>query len=146
MYAAECDANLSLGVTIMGQCADSPLTARGVAQARALGEELSTMGIVFDAVYTSNAVRAIRTAAIALTQQQIQQQISSASAAGNMAIVTAAAAHSLIAVSTPALLEQGQGQWEGKSRSLMTAAETIAAQKKEAYDWHAPGMYPPTAL
>ena len=78
-----------------GQHNHVPLTAKGEAQASLLGSRLAFDGTRFDHVYTSTAVRAMSTADIAL-------RVAGLSA-------TPIEHHD-------ELLEQAQGEWEGKER------------------------------
>lgn len=78
-----------------GQSNSCALTSRGQMQAHLLGQRIKFDNVNFDQVYSSTAVRAISTAQLALRsagreQQKVQQE--------------------------DALLEQGQGEWEGKHR------------------------------
>jgi broad specificity phosphatase PhoE len=103
---------------VAGQSPATPLTALGRAQAIALGHELKASGIVFDAVYSSTAVRAIDTAALAVE------------AAGQPKAV--------IQAPSKALLEQSHGTFEGQSRKTVLTAEVKADQMRRHFDWAAP--------
>lgn len=50
--------------------AERPLTAKGIAQSRAIGEFLAERGVKFDAAFTSPLVRAVETAELVLEELQ----------------------------------------------------------------------------
>lgn len=79
------------------------LTAGGEAQANALGERLKDESVRFDKVYTSPAIRAMRTAEIACN----------------------ALGHTGNIIIRDELQELSQGEWEGKSRALMYTVAVI---------------------
>ena len=80
-----------------GQHNHVPLTRKGVHQATLLGHRLKFDKIDFDHVYTSTAVRAKMTAKIALETAGLKEKTN--------------VSHS------ETLLEQTQGEWEGKDRA-----------------------------
>ncbi len=90
-----------------GYSPQTPLTATGEAQARALGEHLAREGITIDVAYVSTAVRARETARLALA----------AIGQGEPRI-------------DPRLAELGQGVWEGRLRAECYT-DAVRAQIKE---------------
>ncbi|UJR14447.1 hypothetical protein I4U23_001444 [Adineta vaga] len=97
------EANL-LSETICGQNIPSRLSPLGCEQAVLLGKRLKYQKINFDYILCSNAMRAKQTAEIALqlTNMDVSKLILS-----------------------DALLEQSQGDWEGKNRYLCYTAEIM---------------------
>lgn len=119
----ESEANLREDTHIAGRSPAAALTPKGLRQAAAVGTMLrARYGAALPrvtAVYTSPAVRAAGTAAVALA---------TAGAAGGHAVRPAAA-----------LLEIDQGEWEDALRAdVLTPAVAAAAQRDPAHH-HAPG-------
>ena len=102
-----------------GQHNHVPLTAKGIGQATLLGKRLAFDRIRFDHVYTSTAVRAMRTAEIALHNAGLANE--------------SAVEHN------PALLEQNQGEWEGLERKHVYTPEVHKDMLDLHMDFTAPG-------
>ena len=106
-------------VQLGGQHNEVALTSKGERQAALLGTRLAFDKIKFDAVYTSTAVRAMETADIAL-------RVSGLTGSAPME-------HS------SALLEQAQGEWEGKERKDVYTAQVHQDMLDLHMDFCAPG-------
>lgn len=89
---------------IGGRAAESPLTERGIKQARITGARFKKEGIIFDKVYSSSCLRAVQTA------EKICEVIGYDQAG---------------IVFTPALVEFSQGEWEGRLREEVYTVETL---------------------
>lgn len=103
---------------IGGQSNHLPLTARGIDQAQHLGQRLKQEQIQFQAIYSSVAVRALETARIAtefLSPEAPEIQ------------------------TTEAILEVGQGEWEGQIRADIYTPELMAQIQSAPLDFKAPG-------
>jgi broad specificity phosphatase PhoE len=103
---------------IGGQSNHLPLTERGIQQAKTLGSRLQTEGHQFQAIHSSVAVRALETARIATehlvpTVPGIQ--------------------------TTEAILEVGQGEWEGQLRAQIYTPQRLAELQAAPLDFKAPG-------
>jgi probable phosphoglycerate mutase len=103
---------------IGGQSNHFPLTKRGEAQARKLGERLLREGYQFDQVYASPAVRARETARITCSFL-------------GMDLTTIAY--------TPQLLELSQGEWEGLDRKTIYTPERRKEVHADPLHFRAPG-------
>lgn len=103
---------------IGGQSNHLPLTERGREQARRLGQRLQREGYRFDAWWSSTAVRAIDTAALAAHQMPDLD---------------------LPHQRTPVLLEVGQGEWEGQVRKEIYTEATWAQFRADPLHFKAPG-------
>jgi broad specificity phosphatase PhoE len=112
--------NLTVDKYIGGQTNESPLTARGEAQADAIGAHLAAtltpQEIQSLKIFSSTAVRAEQTA----------KKIASALSITDMTI-------------TPELLELDQGEWQGELRTVYQEPEVAAAIKANSYEFKAPG-------
>lgn len=98
---------------IGGHDLQTELTPQGEFQARALGHALSDHGVIVDQVFTSSAVRTQMTAEIALDILHYSQK----------------------PIVLPELLEQDQGDWEGRSREIYNQADIIAALLDNSWDF-----------
>jgi broad specificity phosphatase PhoE len=103
---------------IGGQSNHLPLTIRGIDQAQHLGQRLKQEQHHFEAIYSSVAVRALETARIATEF-----------------LAPAAPAIQV----TEAILEVGQGEWEGQVRADIYTPELMAQIQSAPFDFKAPG-------
>lgn len=112
--------NLTVDKYIGGQTNESPLTARGEAQAEAIGAHLAAtltpQEIQSLKIFSSTAVRAEQTA----------KKIATALSITDM-------------TTTPELLELDQGEWQGELRTVYQQPEVAAAMKANSYEFKAPG-------
>lgn len=74
----ESEANLDTHLLENGEL-DTPLTKRGEEQAVQLGKYLKKNNIIFDKVYTSSMVRAVRTSQLSMQEVDASIRISSSS-------------------------------------------------------------------
>lgn len=103
---------------LSGRSNSAPLTARGEAEARELGHLLRERGLIPTIAYTSPAVRARRTAEVALAEMGLVIALNVADA----------------------LQELDQGEWEGAPRSATFDEPSIKARiKADGLDFKAPG-------
>jgi len=107
----ESEANLLPG-QIGGRQNESPLSKKGLQQAMKLGNRLKAMGIKFEKVYSSTAVRAFETARIALPGVNVEKN--------------------------EELLEQGQGDWEMGDRKKIMTEEILAQMNSDNWEFKAP--------
>jgi broad specificity phosphatase PhoE len=120
-----------------GQHNHIALTVRGQSQATLLGQRLKFDRVKLDKVYTSTATRAKLTAEIAL-----KHMYTGSPPASPRHLPTHPSSRSRTPPPiehTPALLEQSQGEWEGRHRSEVYTPEVHEAMKRETMDFHAPG-------
>jgi len=107
---------------LLGRCVTSPLTARGDEQAVRLGKFLVTRGIVFDAVFSSTAIRTIDTA------RKSCQEISNAS-------------NKLQPIQCfDEILEINRGDWDAKEILKCFTPEVKLEQRSNPLTWKAPGV------
>src|SRR3989338_1583367 len=111
---AECENNC-LRERIWGQTNSSPLTKYGEIQAEALEKRLRMEGVVFDAVYSSPAIRALETI-VRVAPYYVKDKI----------------------IIAPELQEIDQGKWTGKLRSEIYTPEQIAIINKDNWNFAAP--------
>ena len=120
----ECEMNLLLDGFVGGRASDSPLTAKGVDQAKTLGAYLEKLfaarGIVPSDVrfYSSTAVRAIDTAKIAMSELAVD--------AARL-------------VSTDELLELDMGEFAGKPRAEIYTKERLDEIGRDVWNFKPPG-------
>jgi len=113
----ECEANTHSDM-IGGQTNESPLTALGETQARALGIRLFNERIRFDRIFSSSAVRALDTARIVCNHIAFNKK--------------------MIAVCAD-LLELNQGDWQGDKRSDRYTVACLKEMNILHPDFSAPG-------
>lgn len=101
-----------------GRSAHLPLTERGEMQARLLGQRLKEDGFLPDRIYTSDAVRTIETARIALECLDLDH---------------------LPRMEQPELAEHSQGEWEGAVRKEVYSPEVREEIRRNPLDFKAPG-------
>lgn len=120
----ECEMNLFLDGFVGGRASDSPLTAKGVDQAKTLGAYLQKLfaarGIAPSDVrfYSSTAVRAIDTAKIAMSELAVD--------AARL-------------VSTDELLELDMGEFAGKPRAEIYTKERLDEIGRDVWNFKPPG-------
>jgi broad specificity phosphatase PhoE len=102
---------------IMGQSPKTLLTELGKLQAKTLGDSLKRQNLQFDAVYSSTAVRAFHTAELATQVIGYKGKIET----------------------TVALLEQGQGSWEGRPRKECYTPQVMEEFLKLHHAYRCPG-------
>ena len=112
----ESEANLDLSI-IGGQSLPSVLSPLGNQQAILLGKRLKCQNIRFDYVFSSTAIRAQQTAEIALELMGVDRSK---------------------LVTSPALLEQSQGSWEGLNRRQCYTDEIIRRMSETNIEFSAP--------
>lgn len=115
---AQCSMNLEVSQLVGGRSNDSPLTPLGEKQSDLLGERLSSVGIGFDEVYSSPALRTRETAerscaCIGFPLEKI--------------------------VSVGALQELDQGEWQGKNRAEIYTPEMLAHINSDNWNFCPPG-------
>ena len=110
------EVNLNL-TSVRGQALPSVLTPLGNQQAVLLGKRLKFQNIHFDYVFSSTAIRAQQTAEIALELMGVDRS--------NL-------------VTSPALLEQSQGSWEGLDRRECHTDEVIQRRSETHFEFSAP--------
>lgn len=93
------------------------LTNRGIAQAEALGNRLKKEGIKFDILFSSTAVRSLKTAEIIANIMSYPQS----------KIIT-----------SEKILEIFHGDWEGKTKKEVYTEETINLMGSQGYDFKPP--------
>lgn len=101
---------------IQGRNSGVKLSERGIIQAQKLGERLLAEGVKFDAIYSSIAVRAYETARIACEKMGVSANITR----------------------LEQLVEQSQGDWEGKIRKEVYTPEVIERIRKDMYNFCPP--------
>ena len=125
---AQSETNVNKDGLHNGRHLDVPLSERGVAQARALGERLARSGEVFEAIYCSEAVRTQQTAEVvcAALQDPPPVQVMPTRDLG-------------LASSARGVCEIAMGSWTGQSKKACETAEVKAAREKDCWEWSPPG-------
>lgn len=125
---AECVMNLHLATTIGGRANESPLTNRGRAQARALGERLAKLppNLRPKLLFASTAVRAKETAE-AISKALLEESDDT----GEASLQSVALEEDL--------LEIEMGQWAGKDRKKTYSPQVLAEIRARPVDFAAPG-------
>lgn len=103
---------------ISGRSPSATLTALGKRQARALGAHLRSLGMDFDAVYSSPIERAKQTAYALVQELDIPREAVEV---------------------TDAVQELSQGQWEGRNRSEVYTTTMVPIMNSTQPDFRAPG-------
>jgi probable phosphoglycerate mutase len=109
---AECKMNQEFNL-IGGRSNDSPLTKDGIAQAEFLGKRLERENINFDAVYSSPAIRTIKTQEISYPYAK--------------------------AIICEDLQELCQGEWTGRKRIEVYTPETLEKIRRDGWNFAPPG-------
>jgi probable phosphoglycerate mutase len=104
---------------VCGRSSDVPLSAKGIAQAEAVGDILDAQGIHFDKVFCSTAVR---------TRQTL-----------NIAQSRAPALRATPVVLSEQIEERAQGEWVGKCGAEIYTQKVVAKMHDDLMDFKAPG-------
>lgn len=104
---------------VCGRTPSTPLSSRGIEQAHALGERLRQEGIKFNAIFSSDTIRASETAKI--VSQYIDHDIE------NIGLV-------------PELTEMSQGAMEGIERTVVYTKETLDKINNDLWNFKHPGV------